>query len=172
MTDSETQADTGYTSTIPWTDAPADCVVICCSDPRFEKQHEEFVGTLGFSQPHFIQVPSGAAVLASAVAAADSLPEAMGLLLNKAIDLTRVRTVICIGHEDCGGYRAGKVEIVQAAAEPSSRKSIREIQHDHLREAGREVARRLGADVEVRVYYADVVRGPGADRVRFVDVAT
>ena len=54
-------ASAGYTSSIPWTDTEADCVVICCSDSRFEQQNEEFVNSLGFSQPHFVQVPSGVA---------------------------------------------------------------------------------------------------------------
>jgi hypothetical protein len=166
------KSDDGYTATIPWTDTPADCVVVCCSDPRFEKQNEEFVKSQGFSQPHFMQIPSGVAVFASLVAAAGFLHKGMGLLLKKAIDLTGVDTVVCIGHEDCGGYKAGKYEIVQAVTKRLAAKPIREIQHDHLEKAGRTISRRLGGNIEVRVYYADVVRASDGDRVKYVHVGS
>jgi hypothetical protein len=163
-------ASAGYTSSIPWTDTEADCVVICCSDSRFGQQNEEFVKSLGFSQPHFMQVPSGVAVFASLVAAAGFLHKGMGLLLKKAIELTGVETVICIGHEDCGSYRTGKFKIVQAVARRLSDKPVREIQHDHLRKAGRTIARQLGRNVEVRVFYADLVQDGAGSHVKYVPV--
>ena len=168
----EREIEQGYTSRIPWADTPADCVVVCCSDPRFEKQNEDFVRALGFSQPHFMQIPSGVAVFASLVAAAGFLHKGMGLLLKKAIDLTGVDTVICIGHEDCGGYRAGKYDIVQAVSKRLARKPVREIQHDHLRKAGKTISRQLGDAVEIRVFYADLVQRRGADNVNYVHVET
>jgi len=160
----------GYTATIPWTDTPADCVVICCSDPRFEKQNEEFVKTLGFVQPHFMQIPAGVAVFASLVATAGFLHKSMGLLLNKAIDVTGVDTVLCIAHEDCGGYKVGKHEIIRAVSRRFAWKPVRELQHDHLLKAGRTISRRLGGSIEVRVYYADVVRASDGDRVKYEHV--
>jgi hypothetical protein len=165
-------ASKGHTSTIPWTDTPADCVVICCSDSRFERQNEDFVKSLGFSQPHFMQVPSGVAVFASLVAAAGFLHKGMGLLLKKAIELTGVETVICIGHEDCGSYQAGKFRIVQAVTRRLADKPLREIQHDHLRKAGRTIARQLGRRIEVRVFYADLVRDDGGAHVKYVHVGS
>jgi len=165
-------ASAGYTSSIPWKDTEADCVVICCSDSRFEQQNEDFVKSLGFSQPHFMQVPSGVAVFASLVAAAGFLHKGMGLLLKKAIELTGVRTVICIGHDDCGGYRAGKLRIVQAVARRLADKPVREIQHDHLRKAGRTIARQLGRNIEVRAFYADLVRGDAGAHVKYVHVGS
>lgn len=167
----ESEIEEGYLSSIPWVDEAADCVVICCSDPRFEKQNEEFVKALGFSQPHFIQVPSGVAVFASLVAAANFLHKGMGLLLRKAIDLTGVETVICIGHEDCGGYKSGKYEIVQAVSRRLAGKPVREIQHDHLQKAGSTISRQFGGNVEVRVFYGDVVQEQEGERVKFVHVA-
>lgn len=162
----------GYTASIPWTDTPPDCVVLCCSDPRFEQQNEEFVKALGFTQPHFMQNPSGVAVFTSLVAAAGFLHKGMGLLLNKAIDLTGVEKVICIGHEDCGGYRAGKIDIVQAVAKRFASKPVREIQIDHLEKAGRTISRQLGSSIEVSVYYADVIQDRTGDRVKYSPVGT
>jgi hypothetical protein len=164
------QVQDGYTSPIAWEDQESDCVVICCSDPRFEKQNEEFVKALGFSHPQFMQIPSGVAVFASLVAAANFLHKAMGLLLGKAIEKSGVETVICIGHEDCGGYSAGKYKIVQAVSRRLAGKPVREIQHDHLRKAGKTISRQFGGEVEVRVFYADVVQEGNAERVKFVHV--
>jgi hypothetical protein len=168
----EEQIEAGFVSEIPWEDEAADCVVICCSDPSFEKQNEDFVKALGFSQPHRMQIPSGVAVFASLVAAANFLHKGMGLLLKKAIDLTGVETVICIGHEDCGGYKSGKHRIVQAVSRRLAGKPLREVQHDHLRKAGKTISRQFGGDVEVRVFYADVVQEQAGDRVKYVHVAT
>ena len=96
----------------------------------------------------------------------------MGLLLKKAIDLTGAETVICIGHEDCGGYKAGKYQIVQAVSRRLAGKPVRDIQHDHLRKAGKTISRQFGGNVEVRVFYADVVQERKGDRVKFVHVET
>jgi carbonic anhydrase len=159
--------DREFTSTVPWEDTDADCVVICCSDPRFEQQNEELVNSLGFSQPHFIQIPAGLAVFTSLVAAASFLHKGMGLLLKKAIERTGAETVIGIGHEDCGGYQAGKHQVVQAVARRLSGKPVREIQLDHLKKAGRTISRQLGDEVDVRVFYADVVKQADGDRVKF-----
>jgi len=168
----EREVEEGYTSTVPWENEAADCVVICCSDHRFEKQNEEFVKALGFAHPHFMQIPSGVAVFASLVAAANFLHKGMGLLLKKAIDLTEVETVICIGHEDCGGYKAGKYQIVQAVSRRLAGKPVRDIQHDHLRKAGKTISRQFGGNVEVRVFYSDVVQEPDGEHVKFVHVET
>jgi hypothetical protein len=162
--------DEEFTSSIPWTDTAADCVVVCCSDPRFEQQNEDFVKALGFSQPHFMQIPSGVAVFASLVAAAGFLHKGMGLLLKKAIDLTGVETVVCIGHEDCGGYKVGKFKIVQAVSQRLADKPVREIQFDHLNKAGRTISRQLGRGIDVRVYYADVVQNASGDQVKYSPV--
>jgi len=168
----EQQVLEGYTSPTPWKNDEADCVVICCSDQCFTKQSEDFIDALGYSHPYFLQIPSGVAVFASLVAAANFLHKGMGLLLKKAIDLTGAETVICIGHEDCGGYKAGKYQIVQAVSRRLAGKPVREIQHEHLRKAGKTISRQFGGNVEVRVFYADVVQVQEGDRVKFVHVET
>ncbi len=160
----------GFVSSVNWENTSADCVVICCSDPRFEKQNENFVQTLGFSQPHFIQIPSGLAVFTALVAVSGFLHKGMQLLLKKAIELTEVKTVICIGHEDCGGYRVGRTNIVQAVSRRFSHRSVRELQLDHLQKSGRTVSRQLGRDVSVRVFYADVVNLDGVQRVKYTEL--
>ena len=160
----------GFVSSVNWENTSADCVVICCSDPRFEKQNENFVQTLGFSQPHFIQIPSGLAVFTALVAVSGFLHKGMQLLLKKAIELTEVKTVICIGHEDCGGYRAGRTNIVQTVSRRFSHRSVRELQLDHLQKSGRTVSRQLGRDVSVRVFYADVVNLEGVQRVKYTEL--
>ena len=167
---SQQDVENGYTSTIPWEDTPADCVVICCSDPRFERQNEDFVNRLGYSQPHFIQIPSGLAVFHSLVTMTSFLHKGMGLLLKKAVELTNVSTIVCIGHEDCGGYKSGKHEIIRTIPRRLAGKSIREIQVDHLKTAGRSISRQLGGNVEVRVFYADVVNSPDHDGVKFTEI--
>jgi hypothetical protein len=168
----EEQIRDGYVSPIALETEDADCVVIHCSDQRFKRQTEDFVKALGYSQPYVLQIPSGVAVFASLVAAANFLHKGMGLLLKKAIDLTDVHTVICIGHEDCGGYKAGKYEIVQAVTRRLAGKPVREVQHDHLRKAGRTISRQFGGNVEVRVFYADMVEQLEGQRVKFVHVET
>jgi len=159
-----------YTSSIPWTQAPVDCMVVCCCDARFKQQNEEFVEALGYSQPQYILIPSGVAVFASRVAAASFLHKGMGLLLKKAIDLTGVETVVCIGHEDCGGYRVGKYKIVQAVSRRLADKPVRAIQLDHLEKAGRTISRQLGRGIDVRVFYADVVQNASGDQVKYLPV--
>lgn len=161
-----------FTASLPWTNTTADCLVLCCSDHRFARQNREFARALGFEQAKFIQIPSGVAVFTSLVAAAGFLHKGMGLLLDKAIELTGVKQVICIGHEDCGGYRAGKIDLVQAIAKRFASKPVREIQIDHLEKAGRTISRQLGSGIEVSVYYADVVQDRTGDRVKYSPVGT
>ena len=107
---------------------------------------------------------------AAATSEAGFLHKGMGLLLKKAIDLTGVQTVICIGHEDCGGYKAGKYEIVQAVSRRLRGKPVREIQHEHLQKAGRTISRQLGGDVQVKVFFADVVQNGEGHQVKYSPV--
>ena len=71
---------------------------------------------------------------------------------GKWVELTEVTTVICIGHENCGGYRAGRTSIVQAVSRRFSHKSVRELQLDHLQKSDRTISRQLGRDVSVRFF--------------------
>jgi carbonic anhydrase len=141
--------------------------VASCSDHRFEQQNREFLRGLGFRRPHIIQNPSGVAVYTSA-AATDSLPEGMGLLLGKAMELTGARHVVFLGHAECGGYTSGAVELVRNAG--ASERPVRDVQIDHLENAGRTISERLGEGVEVSVYYADVGGEADARRVRYASV--
>ena len=163
----ESEKQTEFSSTIEWRDDPADCVVVGCCDPRFARQNDEFVRSLGFSQPMFIQVPSSSAVLAPDTAADDCLHAGLGLLLAKAVELTGTEEILCIGHVECGGYRSGEIQIVHPDRTGVAPETVRAAQHDHLREAAQAVSRRFSTP-NVRAYYSDVERRPGgADRVQY-----
>ena len=162
-----------YTSQVPFDDTPADCIVICCSDPRFEEPTEDFVrNALGFRQPHCIQVPSGPAVFSPSIALKGFLPKSMNALLDKAVELTQAPTILIVGHRDCGGYKAGRHEIVRRVGRRFAGKDTTTIQHDHLQEVGRAIHRHLGGRVEVRAFYADLVDEDESRRVRFGHIAS
>lgn len=168
---SETElARNGFTSDVPWENLPADVVVVCCSDQRFGRQNRQFLRALGFKSPHFIQIPSGLAVFHSLVAATGFLSKGMNLLLDKAIDLTGVKDVICIAHHDCGGYKVGRFEIVGKVTRRLAGVDIRHVQVEHLHKAARDIQRRMGNDTNVRAFYSDVVGREGDQRVKFTEI--
>ncbi len=162
-------AEAGFTSTIPMESGEADCLVVMCSDHRFRRQALEFVHSLGYEQPHVLSLPGGVAIMHSMVAAIGFLSKAAGRLVAKAVELTGVRDVLCIAHEDCGGYRAGKVELVGRVTRRLAGSSLQEIQRDHLIKAARTIHFSLDG-VNVRTFYADVV-GDEDPRVHFSEVA-
>lgn len=160
----------GFTSNIPWQDLPADVVVVCCSDQRFEDQNRQFLSALGFKSPHFIQIPSGLAVFHTLIAAVGFLPKAMELLLDKAVDLTGVKDVICIAHHDCGGYKLGRFQILGKMSKRLTGKDLRDVQIEHLHQATRSIQLRLGSDTNVRAFYSDVIGQEGNQRVKFHEI--
>ena len=160
-------AEGGFTSTIAWENEQADCLVVMCSDHRFRRQALEFVQSLGYQNPHVLSLPGGVAIMHSMVAAIGFLSKAAGRLVAKALELTGARDVICIAHEDCGAYKAGKVELVGKVTRRLAGSSLQEIQRDHLLKAARTIQFSLDG-VNVRTFYADVV---GEDsRVHFSEV--
>ena len=169
---SETElAERGYTSQVPWNNVAADVVVICCSDQRFGQQNRDFLRTLGYTSPHFIQIPSGLAVFHGLAAVTGFLPKAMGLLLDKAVDLTGVTDVICIAHHDCGAYKAGKVEVLSKLTRRLSGWDLKDVQRKHIQSAGRSLQTRLGSDTNVRAFYADILGEEGSEQqVHFSEV--
>ena len=151
----EELASHGFTSTIPFEDKNADCLGIWCSDQRFRRQNIEFIRALGYQHPYVISLPSGVAVAHSMVAAINFLSKAFHRLLAKAVELTDVTDIVCIAHEDCGGYKAGRVKLIGQISRRLTGKSTREIQCAHLAQASRDIA--LSMDVvNVRAFYANV----------------
>jgi hypothetical protein len=145
----------GFTSSVEYRDRPADCVVIACSDQRFRLQTLELVRHLGFSNPQLIQIPGGLVVSLPLLAASGFLSKAVDRIVEKALEVSGVETVICVAHEDCGGYRAENVRFLDTAVRRLTGGSIRETQITHLRKAARRL--QLGLrQTTVRAFFADV----------------
>jgi hypothetical protein len=145
----------GFTSSVEYRDRPADCVVVACSDQRFRLQTLELVRHLGFSNPQLIQIPGGLVVSLPLLAASGFLSKAVDRIVEKALEVSGVETVICVAHEDCGGYRAENVKFLDKAVRRLTGGSIRETQITHLRKAARRL--QLGLrQTTVRAFFADV----------------
>ncbi len=157
-----------FTSSIPIMTEATDCIAFSCSDGRFDESNRELLQHLGYTHPHIIQVPGGPSLLHSMVAVINILPKAMELLIGKAVDLTNVTEFVCIAHEDCGAYKAGKVRLIAEFARRLADKSIREVQIEHLRKAGHELELRLHGDV--RLFYADIIEKDGHDYPRYSEI--
>lgn len=166
----ETLDSTGFASTIPWEDQTADCLVICCSDHRFRSQNIEFIKRLGYRCPHVISLPSGVGIAHGRAAASEFLPKAVKRLLAKAAELTGASDLICIAHEDCGGYRSGRVKLIGKVSRRLTHKSIGEIQREHLQAAARSIRHSL-PDTNVRTFYAELFEEGGETRVRYKEIA-
>ncbi len=91
-------------------------------------------------------------------------------MIAKALELTGVQEVVCIAHEDCGGYKAGRINLVGKITRKLSGRSIEEIQQVHLAKSARALSRSF-RDVKVRAFFADLVDGDsGAKTVVFREV--
>ena len=146
----------GFTAPTPWSGKLADVVVICCSSEKFEVQNQEFVASLGFKMPHFIQVPGGPAALYGLAAVKGFLSKAMALFVAKAVDLLDAKEVICIAHENCGAYKSGSVSLLGELTRRLSGKDMTDVQLEHLRKSCRELQAQLGRGVTVLAFYASV----------------
>jgi len=161
--------DGGYTSPVAWENHGADCVVITCSDQRFREPTLDFLKHMGYENPQVLAVPSGVAIAHSLTAFLGFLSKAMSMLLSKAIEVTGATELICVAHEDCGGYRAGNVKLIGDITRRLRGKSIREIQMMHLEKAARDLRYTLSG-VDLRLFYADVIDTPQGQRVNFSEV--
>ncbi|TSC82720.1 MAG: hypothetical protein G01um101420_78 [Parcubacteria group bacterium Gr01-1014_20] len=159
----------GYTSSIPWVNAKADCLVVSCSDHRFEDQTREFlIHGLGFQNPHVLQWPSGVTIASGLAVLTGSLPKAFDLLFQKALRITHATTLILVAHEDCGAYKDD--DLVNRVARRFTGKSVREIQIMHLQDAVTALRPTLRG-VIVRGFYADVIPGTEGEHVNFKEVS-
>ena len=167
--DRASQGMGGFSAPTVWVDAPADCLVITCSDHRFRRQVDEFIKALGYKQPHVLSFPSGVALAHPLISTLGFLTKGIDKLLEKSLDVTHVKEVVCIAHEDCGVYGAGKIKLVDTLSRKFRGKPIRDIQCDHL---SRSVARLKSAfrGVRVRAFYADVDSNGSASKVTFREI--
>src|SRR5215813_11500932 len=99
-------------SEIPWEDTQPDCMVVCCSDHRFERQTRDLARLLNFKNPHVLQVPSGAVLSLPLAAAFNFLSKAVDKIIERVVDAKSVREIILVGHEDCGAYKIERMSLV------------------------------------------------------------
>ena len=159
----------GYTSPIPWVNAKADCLVVSCSDHRFEDQTREFlIHGLGFQNPHVLQWPSGVTIASGLAVLTGSLPKAFDLLFQKALKVTHATNLILVAHEDCGAYKDG--DLVNRIARRFTGKSVREIHIMHIQDAVIALRPTLRG-VTVRGFYADVIQGNEGEHVNFKEIS-
>jgi carbonic anhydrase len=160
---------TAFVSSLPWQNLEPDCLVICCSDHRFEPQTRELLKHLGFQRPHMLQIPSGPVLTLPLASAFNFLSKAVDKIVEKIVELKKVRTIICIGHHDCGAYKAGNIHLVNLAIKRLTGESVEGLQHEHLASAARRIKLSV-RDANVRAFFAAVSgEGDGA-RVRFEEI--
>jgi carbonic anhydrase len=144
-----------FVSNIPFENAEPDCLAVCCSDHRFERQTRELLEHLGYSRPHVLQVPSGPVLSLPLASVFNFLSKAMDKIIEKIVELKRVNTVVCVGHSDCGAYKAGKVHLVDAAVKELTGKDVAQLQHEHLAKAARRIKLAIPS-ASVRAFFARV----------------
>ena len=161
-TGNASEAASFFTSSFPWDDVAADCIVIACSDHRFRKQTGEFLEHLGYKTPHVIMFPAGPALLHPLTAVMGVFTKAVDHLLEKAIAAakphgsTEPTDVVCISHERCAAYKAGGVKLIDLASRHLIGKSVKDLQIEHLKKTARRVSSTFG-NVRVKAYVAEVV---------------
>lgn len=159
-----------YISPASWVDGAPDCLVVCCSDHRFERHIRSLVEHLGFRRPHVLQFPSGAALSLPLVSAFNFISKAVDKIIERVVEIKHVQDVVLVAHEDCGAYKAERVPLVTTMLKRVTGKTVSDIQREHLAQAGRRITLGLRGGVRVRSFYAEV-QGPAEDRrVRFVEV--
>ena len=159
-----------FTSELAWQNTEPDCLVICCSDHRFERQTRDLAAHLNFRNPHVLQIPSGAALSLPLISSINFLSKAADRIIERVVEMKRVRNILLVAHHDCGAYKAERVSLLTNLVQRYSGKAIHDLQRDHLAQAARRL--RLGLrGVQVRAFFADVVGEGDRSRVRFTEVS-
>ena len=158
----------GFVSQVAWLDTPPDCLVICCSDHRFEQQTRDLVRQLGFKQPHVVQLPSGATMTLPLVSAFGFMSKAVDKIVEGVVDMKHLDVVLCVGHSECGAYKAAKHPLIGTALKFYG-KTVVELQHSHLAQAAKRM-RHVLRGVTVRAFFADVISEGGVKKVKFEEV--
>jgi carbonic anhydrase len=158
-----------FTSKIPWHNAEPDCLVVCCSDHRFEQQTRDLAHHLNFKNPHVLQMPSGAALTLPLATAINFLSKATDRIIERIVEMKHPKDVIIVGHHDCGAYKVERVSLISTVIKQFTGKTIHDLQCEHLAQAARRL--RLGLrGVQVRAFFANVVTEGNESRVRFEEV--
>lgn len=165
----EQKSNGPFVSEIPWRNLEPDCLVICCSDHRFEQQTRDLLKHLGYERPHMLQLPSGPVMTLPLAAAFNFLSKAVDKIVEKIVELKKVRTIICIGHHDCGAYKAGHVHLVNVMVKSVTGQTIENLQHEHLAQAARRI-KIASRDANVRAFFAGITGNGDAARVSFEEI--
>lgn len=164
---SSAMATNGFTCTIPFEDAGADCLVICCSDQRFTHANLEFLGAMGFEHPHMVRFPAGLVAAHPLISSLSMISKGLDKLLDKAVKAAGVKEVICIAHEDCAAYKLEDLGLLSNLVKRGTGKDIRGMQMQHLANAAKRLRVALPG-VRVRAYFAEVLEDQG--KVRFKEI--
>lgn len=162
--------DLGIVSSIPYTGAHGDTLVIYCADPRFRKQtHELLNDHLQVVDPAVLTLPGGVAPLLPLVGIAHKLVKTWVDMLFKKLALKRI---ICVAHEDCAAYQTeGKHQVLLNFLFRATGASTQELQHRHLRDA-KLTLQTWFSGVAVEVYFASLNAGEdGTRQVVFTKIA-
>src|SRR5262245_30490813 len=158
-----------FSSQIPWEDSEPDCLIVCCSDHRFERQTRDLASHLNFKKPHVLQFPSGAVLSLPLISSINFLSKAADRLIERVVEMKRVRDIILVAHHDCGAYKAERVPLLNNLIQRYTGKTIHDLQREHLMQAARRL--RLGLrGVRVRAFFADVASAENQQLVRFTEV--
>ncbi len=156
----------GFTSSVPFQDDEPDCLVIACSDHRFREQVREFLAGIGLRRPHLITVPGGVLLSSPLLSAVPYLSKTLDHIVERIIETKGLHEIVCIGHEDCGVYKAGKNKLVDLAVHRLAGRSMTELHLEHLSKTARRLRQTLPR-VRVRAFLAEVVPAGAERQVRF-----
>lgn len=161
----------GFVSSTPFEDTQPDCLVVCCSDHRFEQQSRELARNIGFTAPHVVQVPSGSVLTLPLATTLGFISKALDRIIERVVAMKHPKTVILIGHHDCGAYKeeTGKHPLVESVLKHVVKKTVPELQQEHLAQAAKRLKLALGT-TPVRAFYASVIEDLGIKKVQFTEV--
>jgi carbonic anhydrase len=158
-----------FKSTIAWENTEPDCLIVCCSDHRYERQTRELAQHLDFKNPHVLQMPSGAVLTLPLASAINFLSKAADRIIERIVEMKRVKDIILVAHHDCGAYKSEKIPLVSAAIKSYTGKTVDQLQREHLVQAAHRMHLGLRG-VRVRAFYASVVTEGAESSVRFEEL--
>ena len=158
-----------FTSSIEWRNTEPDCLIVCCSDHRFEKQTRDLAAHLNFQNPHVLQMPSGAVLTLPLTAAINFLSKAADRIIERIVEMKRVKEVILVAHHDCGAYKTEKITLVSTLVKKYTGRTVTQVQREHLVQAAHRMHLGLRG-VRVRAFYASVVSEGSRSSVRFEEL--
>ena len=163
------QSASSFVSDIPWQNDEPDCLVVSCSDHRFERQTRDLAIHLNFKQPHVLQLPSGAVLSLPLAATINFLSKAVDRIIERVVSMKSVKEIILVAHDDCGAYKADRVPLLNTVIKQYTGKTIPDLQREHLSQTAHRL--RIGLrGVRVRAFFADVVSENNEPRVRFTEL--